>query len=365
MTVVNHPPKSSSQAYVPKFSPRHLGYRMPAEWEPHAATWLAWPHNEETWPDDMERIYVFHTALTCALAPYEAVHIMVSDESMARDVEARLRFAGCTANYTTHVIPTNDAWCRDYGPTYVIRHDDETSLPKRVGIDWTFNSWGQKYPPCDADNAAAPRMARVLGDMSISGGITLEGGAIDVNGQGTVLTTESCLLHPNRNPDVDRHGMEGKLQSILGASQIIWLGSGLEGDDTDGHVDQLARFVGPNRIALVADDDPASANYQALQENRRLLDAARNANGQPFEIVTLPSPPPSFHDVQRLPTSYANFYVANGCVLVPEFGFATDALAAATLQSLFPARKVIGLDCRFVVRGFGAIHCLTQQVPAV
>ena len=365
MTIVNHPPKSSSQAYVPQFSPRYLGYRMPAEWEPHASTWIAWPHNEETWPADLERVRVFHTALACALAPHEVVHIMVQDAAMARDVESRLRFAGCTGNYATHVIPTNDAWCRDYGATFVIRHDDETALPKRVGIDWSFNSWGHKYPPFDADNAAAPRMARVLGDMSVSGGITLEGGAIDVNGQGLVLTTEACLLNPNRNPDVDRRGLESKLQSILGASQVVWLGQGLAGDDTDGHVDQVARFVGPNRIAIVADDDPASANYEPLQDNRRRLEEARNAAGQPFEIVTLPSPPPSYHHDQRLPASYANFYVANGCVLLPEFGYATDKLAAATLQSLFPARRVIGLDSRFVVRGLGSIHCLTQQVPAV
>ncbi len=365
MAIVTHPPKSSSQAYVPQFSPRHLGYRMPAEWELHEATWLAWPHNQGTWPQLLEKVRVAYIELIKAISLHETVHLIVPNSDAITEAQSRLKHAACPVNVRLHIIPTNDAWIRDYGAMFVVRVDDETALPKRIGIDWGFNAWGNRYGNCDADNAVAPRMAQAMGNPSVSGGMVLEGGTIEQNGRGTLITTESVMLDGNRNANADREWFCSKALTMLGAGQVIWLEQGIADDATGGRVDQFARFAGPNRIALVADENPASANYEILRENRRRLRDARNPAGRPFDIVTLPATPPVDVGGKSMPASYANFYVTNGCVVVPQFGHASDRTACSTIQSLYPTRKVIGIDSRAIVRPQGGLHSLTLQVPAV
>jgi agmatine deiminase len=364
MATVNPPPKSSSQAYVPQFSPRHLGYRLPAEWEPHEAVWLTWPHNESTW-GSLEKVQAFYVKLISQLATYETVHLIVPTTEHVSTVKSRLKFADCPQNVLLHVMPTNDVWIRDYGSMFVSRVDDSTALPTRVGVDWGFNGWGRSSIPHDADNAIPHRMAQAMNTPSVAGGMVLEGGSVEVNGHGTMLATESGLINSHKNPSVDRDWVESKAATMLGVHKVIWLRGGIQGDATGGRIDQVARFVGPNRIAFVAESNAAGENYDLLQENRRRIGEARNSHGAPFDVVTLPAPVPFERDNQRMPASYANFYIANGCVLVPEFGYPTDQTAVATIQSLFPDRKVMGLDCREVVQPQGSLHCLTQQVPAV
>lgn len=364
MATVNDPPKSSSQAFVPQFSPRHLGYRLPAEWELHAATWLAWPHNLSTWDTDLDQVQAVFIQIIKAIANHETVYLVVPDEPTWAQAESRLKYADSSHNVVLQVISTDDAWIRDYGAMFVARVDDETSLPKRIGIDWGFNGWG-KQARYESDNAIATRMVQVMGNQSIAGGMVLEGGSIDSNGQGILLATEASLLDTNKNANADRSWFEAKAQTMLGASQVIWLAHGTEGDLTGGRVDQVARFAGPNRIALVDDVDPSSRNYEALQENRRRVAETTNYEGRHFEVVTLPAPVRVERDGQDLWGSYANFYVANSCVLVPQYGHAADQTAVATIQCLFPGRKVIGIDCRTLLRPQGSLHALTQQVPAV
>ena len=364
MATVHPPPKSSSQAYVPQFSPKHLGYRLPAEWEPHEAVWLAWPHHRPTWGDDQTQVHAAFIELIKTLAVFEKIHLIVPTIDGASDLKSQLKFANCPQNFLLHIMPTNDAWIRDYGAMFVSRLDDATALPKRVGVDWGFNGWGIASIETDSDNAIPPRMAQAVNSPSVSAGMILVGGAVDSNGQGTMLTTESALLDLARNDVSDREWVESKVATMLGVHQTIWLQGGIAHDTTGGRVDQVARFVGPNRIALVVDENKSNTNYEVLRENRRRVADARNASGQPFDIVTLPAPVPFERDGRQLPASYANFYLANGSVLVPQYGFPTDRTALSTIQSLFPARRAIGIDCRMLVQPQGSLHGLTQQVPA-
>ena len=343
-------------------TPSALGYRMPAEWEPHRGTWLSWPHKEASWPGKFGPVPKIFASMVRHLADHEEVHINVAGSGMEQEVRHLLADEGSGSNNVFfHYNPTNDAWCRDHGPIFVQREAGDRA---QAIIDWDFNAWGGKYPPYDLDDVIPSRIAGELGLPVFNPGIVMEGGSIDVNGRGTLLTTEACLLNPNRNPHLDRASIEAHLRAYLGVSHILWLGDGIEGDDTDGHVDDLTRFVSANTVVTVVEDDPADQNYEPLQNNLERLNRMTDQDGELLRVVTLPMPRPLHHDGQRLPASYANFYIANGVVLLPTYDPDRDQEASITLQSLFPDREVIGIDCTDLVWGLGAFHCVTQQWPS-
>ncbi len=345
-------------------TPAALGYRMPAEWEPHEATWLSWPHKEASWPGKFEPVPAVFAGLTKRLTASELVRINVADEDFAERVRVELRKARVDLSRVSfHFNPTNDAWCRDHGPMYVVRERD--GQRERAINDWGYNAWGNKYPPYDLDDVVPTRIAREFNEPLFTPNIVMEGGSLDVNGKGTLLTTESCLLNPNRNPHLTKAQIEQYLRDYLGVTHFLWLGDGIVGDDTDGHIDDLTRFVSADTIVTVIEEDPDDENYKPLKENYERLQTMRDQDGQPFRIVTMPMPGALYFDDQRLPASYANFYIANQSVLVPTYRHANDARALATLQSLFPTRQVIGIDCTDLIWGLGAIHCVTQQQPAI
>lgn len=343
-------------------TPLSLGYSMPAEWAPHRATWLSWPHNRETWPAALERVREVWIQMVCALAPHEQVSMLVNDEAAAQDVTARLKKAGAVlGNVTLLKIPTVDVWMRDYGPTFIIR--DSSAQPLACN-DWIFNGWGGKYKAYEDDDQVAREIAPRLEIPVFEHDIVLEGGSIEVNGAGTCLTTEQCLLNKNRNPRLSRAQIEDRLKDSLGVRHFIWLGDGIAGDDTDGHIDDIARFVDPSTVVCVVESNSKDDNYRVLQENFERLQGATDQHGERLSVVALPCPGAVFYDGARLPASYANFYIANDVVLVPVFDDPNDAQAMGILQDLFPLRRVIGLRCNEVVAGLGAIHCVTQQEPA-
>jgi len=353
-------------------TPRQLGYRMPAEWERHEATWLSWPRREGiSFPGRYDAIPAVWLAMVEALSTGELVHINVTDERQEAEVRVLLARSSRVRpeRVVLHLIPTDEPWCRDHGPVFVVRAAPRATVtdaaPELAVVDWRYNAWGGKYPPFEHDDAVPARVATLLGVPAFHPGIVMEGGSLDVNGQGTLLTTESCLLNPNRNPTLARADIERYLRDYLGVRTIVWLGEGIVGDDTDGHVDDLARFVAPSTVVTVVEDDPADANYRLLQDNLRRLRAARDQDGRPLELITLPTPGEVTRDGQRLPASYANFYVANEAVLVPTFSHPNDAAALATLRRCFPSRRVLGLESSELVWGLGACHCATQQQPAV
>jgi len=337
-------------------------YRMPAEWEPQAATWLAWPHNVSHWPDKFERIPPVYAAIIRALAPTERVHVCVNDAEMEASARNLLDQEGVDSQMMRNVhffkIPTDASWSRDHGPIFVKDASGST-----VAIDWIFNAWGAKYEPYDLDNAVPQKIAKLFSIPFISPGIILEGGSIDVNGKGSLLTTEQCLLNQNRNSHLSRQEIEGYLSTYLGISHVLWLKEGIVGDDTDGHIDDIARFVNPTTIVAAVETNPADVNYPILQENFNLLKAMRDQDGEPLHIVPLPMPKPVVFQGQRLPATYANFYIANSVVLVPLFNCEEDSRAMDILQSLFPDRTIKGIDCEDLVWGQGTLHCSTQQQP--
>lgn len=337
---------------------------MPAEWEPHEATWLSWPHKEASWPGAFEPVPEIVAQIVGVLAESELVRINVADEDMADGVRQLLRRGGVNLEALRfHLNPTNDAWVRDHGPIYVVRSLDGRG--ERAVIDWEYNAWGNKYPPYELDNAIPQRIAAEFGEPVFSPGIVMEGGSLDVNGRGDLLTTTSCLLNPNRNPDLSQPQIEQYLRDNLGVTNILWLGDGIVGDDTDGHIDDLTRFVSDDTVVTVIEPDPQDPNHAPLRDNLSRLKTLRLADGRPLRIVELPMPAAVLFEEQRLPASYANFLIANRRVLVPVFGDPHDQPVLDALQRLFPERMVVGIDCRALVWGLGAIHCLTQQQPAV
>jgi agmatine deiminase len=339
---------------------RLAGYRMPAEWEAHLATYMTWPHNLETWPGKFDPVPEQYAGVVAGLSRFETVRILVKDAAAAEHATALLSAVGARMESVEFVtLATNDSWIRDYGPIFVAGAGGV-----RLALDWKFNSWGEKYGPYDLDDVIPRRLAHQFGFECLEAPLVLEGGSIDVNGAGALLTTESCLLNPNRNAGMSKADIEDYLRVFLGVSNILWLGDGIAGDDTDGHVDDLARFVSRDTIVTVVEHDRADDNYQPLAENLERLHAMRDQGGKPFKIETLPMPPAFRHEGQRLPASYANFYIANGAVMVPTFGCPTDEPALTTLARLFPARKVLGFPCLDLVWGLGTIHCLSQQHPA-
>jgi len=325
--------------------------RWPAEWEPHRATWLAWPHNPDTWPAGLEATRSEFVEILRALAEAERVELVVPDAATGTEVRRRLGEAGlASANIGFHVLPSDDSWLRDTAPLFV---EDDAGAP--LALDFDFDAWGGKYPPWERDAALGARIAHAAGMPSQRPGFVLEGGSVEGDGAGTVLTTASCLLHPNREqPARTREQMEARLERWLGARQVVWLGDGIAGDDTDGHIDDIARFVAPGVVvAARADSGPDAATLAA---NRRLLVEAG------LEVHDLPMPHPSV--VPGCPASYANFLLANGLALVPTFDVAEDTRALDLLCDLLPGRRVVGVPCRALVTGLGAVHCLSQQEPA-
>jgi agmatine deiminase len=335
--------------------------RWPAEWERHAATWLTWPHNRDTWPHLLDRVEAAFVEMVRALLPHEEVRINVIDEAMEDDVRRRL--AGDADGPRFFHIPSDDAWARDHGPVFVLRED----APRLLVMDFDFDAWGGKYPPWDCDAAVAGRCAEAIGAARYQPGFVLEGGSIDGDGMGTILTTEACLLNGNRC----RHGdqprtralMESRLVETLGARQVIWLADGIVGDDTDGHIDDFARFVAPGRVVCAVEDEPADPNHAPLGDALLRLRDARDATGRALDVVPLPMPPPVLSEGERCPASYANFYLANGVALVPTFGAPTDERALGILAECLEGREIVAIDARDLVVGLGAVHCLTQQVP--
>ena len=331
---------------------------MPAEWARHRGTWLSWPHRESSWPGNFERVPAVIAEMVRHLAPGEEVHINVSGAEMESEVRGMLQRAKiATGNVHFHHNPTNDAWCRDHGPIFVQRGDEQLIL------DWGYNAWGGKYPPYDLDDVIPTRIAEELGISVAHPPMILEGGSIDVNGAGTLLTTEACLLNPNRNPGLSRETIETMLRDWLGVHHILWLGDGIVGDDTDGHIDDIARFTEARTVVTVVEEDPADENHALLQDNLHRLESMSDQDGMPLRIVTLPMPRAVVCEGQRLPASYANFYIGNEVVLLPAYDPPRDRVAQETLQRLFPTRRVVPIDCTALIWGLGAFHCLTQQWP--
>jgi agmatine deiminase len=346
-----------------KQTPAALGYRMPAEWHRHSATWLTWPKDPETWPDRVSQVEEIFVQIMAALAPNERVNLLVDDGETEQNVRQRCTFSG-SENIRFYRIQTVDSWIRDYGPNFLLNDRGELAYN-----DWLFNAWGNKYEELKKDNSIPALLESLLNIPRFEPGIVMEGGSIDVNGAGCLLTTEQCLLNPNRNPRLNRAEIEQYLKDYLGVQKVVWLGDGIVGDDTDGHIDDIARFVSPTTIVCAVEDDPADANYKLLQDNLERLRHMTDAQGQAFEILTLPMPgtisgkSSITRDLERLPASYANFYIANGVVLAPVFGHANDARVLETIRRLFPNRRVVGINCEPLVWGMGTIHCVTQQQP--
>lgn len=341
-------------------NPASLGFRMPAEWEPQAAVWLSWPHNNQTWPGHFRPIPAKFAEIVAAISRFEPVRI-----NAARSLQARARHliekAGADLSrveFFNH--PTNDAWCRDHGPIFV--KNDRTG---EVAVtDWMHNAWGGKYPPFDKDNTIPPKIAKALGVRRFEIRRVLEGGSLDVNGAGDLLTTESCLLNPNRNPELTKVDIEQMLRDNLGVQRIHWLGDGIVGDDTDGHVDDITRFFRADGIVTVVEKNQRDRNYRPLRENLERLHTLRTAAGKKFKVVELPMPKPVFCEGQRLPASYANFLILNGAVLMPAFRQPKrDTEAAEILANCFPGRHIVPIDCVDLVWGLGTLHCISQQQP--
>jgi agmatine deiminase len=353
-------------------TPRELGYRMPAEWEPHEATWLAWPHNPEDWPGKFQTIPWVYAEIVRLLSARELVHILVDDAKAGQRARSILGRVGATLDRVSfHLWPTNRVWTRDSGPIFV--RNGEGSL---AVTNWHFNAWA-KYSDWQLDDQVPGRVAKLLGVHSwkpsakLEDGsarrLVLEGGSIDTNGKGILLTTEECLLSnvQERNPGVDREKLEQAFHDFLGIDRVIWLGRGIAGDDTHGHVDDISRFVAPATIVTAVEPDSNDANHEPLAENLQQLKAARTLDGKQFTLLELPLPRPVIFRGQRLPASYANFYISNGLVLVPTFNDPHDRVALNILAEVFPNREVIGIHSVDLVWGLGTLHCMTQQQPAV
>jgi len=340
---------------------------MPAEWEPHAATWLAWPHYKLDWPGKFEPIPWVYAEIIRNLSPRERVELIVKDAAAEKVARTTLKRANAwNENVRFHRWPTNRVWTRDSGCAFVL---DEGAAGISA-MKWRFNAWA-KYPNWQHDEKIGSRMAEAAGASEIqptfgSKRVVLEGGSIEVNGSGTLITTEECLLSrvQQRNPGMKKKDYENVFARYLGATNVVWLGSGIVGDDTHGHVDDITRFVSPDTVVTCVDADPSSENYEALRENIRRLRDATTEDGKPLVTIDLPMPAPVYFEGRRLPASYANFYIANEIVLVPVFNDPNDRVALDILADLFPDRDVVPIYCGDLIWGFGAIHCMTQQQPA-
>ncbi|MEO5997313.1 MAG: agmatine deiminase family protein [Chitinophagaceae bacterium] len=342
-------------------SPKELGYNFPAEFAPHRATWLSWPHKEASWPGKIHSIYPNYCEFIKELTTGEIVCINVNNEAMQYFAIKYLQESGVDLHKVEFFLhPTNDAWCRDHGPAFLT--NPQADKPKII-VDWNYNAWGYKYPPFNLDDVIPTLIGKHYNIPVYHPGIVMEGGSIEVNGKGTLLTSKCCLLNPNRNPTLNQEQIEGYLRNYYGVEQILWVEEGIEGDDTDGHIDDTVRFVNEDTVLTVVEENKKDANYRLLQQNLRQLKQMRILNGRQLNIAELPMPMPVIYEDQRLPASYANFYIANQSVIVPTFRCANDDRALQIIQQCFPGKKVIGIDSTDLIWGLGSFHCLSQQEP--
>ena len=373
-------------------TPKDLGYYFPAEFAEHEATWLSFPHKEASWPGKIDTIYPNYSAFVKELALSEKVRVNVNDEAMKAFAVKHFEKAGVNMNQVEFFIhPTNDAWCRDHGPAFLIKKSEVGSRKSDVTagiqhrtsnighpisdighqtsnkavIDWGYNAWGNKYPPYDLDDVIPTLIAKQFNLPVFYPGIVMEGGSVEFNGKGTLLTSTACLLNPNRNPHLKQKQIEQYLCDYYGVEQILWVDEGIVGDDTDGHIDDTVRFVNENTVLTVVEENKSDENYALLQHNLRQLKQMRLLNGQQLNIVELPMPDEIIYEDQPLPASYANFYIANKSVIVPTYRCAKDDKALQIIQQCFPERKVVGIDSTDIIWGLGSFHCLSQQEPKV
>lgn len=344
-------------------TPSDLGYYFPAEFAPHDATWLSWPHKEASWPGKINAIYPYYAEFVSLLSRSEKVCINVNDEAMRSFAATHIERAGADMRRIEFFFhPTNDAWCRDHGPAFLINPSADA---KKVIVDWNYNAWGGKYPPFDLDDVVPTLIAAHYKIPVYHPGIIMEGGSVEFNGAGTVLTSDCCLLNKNRNPQLGRADIEEYLHHYYGVQQVLWIPEGIAGDDTDGHIDDTVRFVNADTVISAVEGDRHDENFEPLQTNLNALKKMRLQNGKQLNIVELPMPDAVIYEEQRLPASYANFYIANNVVIVPTFRCNNDERALRIIQECFPNRRVAGIDSTEIIWGLGSFHCLSQQEPAV
>jgi len=344
-------------------TPKSLGYSFPAEFAQHDAIWLSWPHKEESWPGKIATIYPSYCAFVKTVALTERVNINVGTDKMRQGAAKMLELAGVDMSKVQFYLhPTNDAWCRDHGPSFLTRNNPEH--PKAI-VDWNINAWGGKYPPYDLDDVIPTRIAEQLNLPVFYPEIIMEGGSVDFNGAGTVITSTCCLLNPNRNPHLNQAQIEKYLGDYYGIEQVLWVSEGIVGDDTDGHIDDTVRFVNEDTVLTVVESNVLSENFDLLQKNLKELKTMRLANGKQLNIVELPMPADVIYEEQLLPASYANFYISNGHIIVPTYQCAQDDQAMQIIQTCFPTREVVGIDSSDIIWGLGSFHCLSQQEPSL
>lgn len=343
--------------------PKQQKYYFPAEWHPHDATWITFPHNDHSWQGDkLQAMYPEYFALIREISRGEKVCINVNDDVLVDFIKKQLpHYEIDEKQIVFHVHPTNDAWCRDHGPAFLLHQETN----EKIIVDWGYNAWGGKYPPFNDDNDLPLAIARLKKLPVVSPGIIMEGGSVEFNGKGTVLTSRSCLLNPNRNPHLSQKEIEDYLCDYYGVEQVLWVSDGIVGDDTDGHIDDTVRFVNEDTVVAVVEQNQADENYEVLQQNLSELKQMRLLNGKPLNIIELPMPEAVVIDGFRAPGSYANFYICNAGVLVPTFDCPQDQIALNILSKLFTDRPVIGLSAKQIIWGQGSFHCLTQQEPSI
>jgi len=343
-------------------TPKQLGYTFPAEFAKHEATWLSWPHKEASWPGKINTIFPYYSQFIKELAKSEVVRINVVDEKMKAFALEHIQNAGADISKIEFFIhPTNDAWCRDHGPAFLINEKEK----KKAIVDWNYNAWGGKYPPYDLDDVIPTLIGKHYGLEVFYPGIIMEGGSVEFNGAGTVMTSTACLLNPNRNPHLSQEQIEEYLCNYYGMEQVLWVDEGIVGDDTDGHIDDTVRFTNEDTVITVVEENKNDENYDLLQHNLKQLKQMRLLNGKQLNIVELPMPEELIYNDLRLPCSYANFYIANHAVIVPTFRCSKDDNALQIIQSCFLNREVIGIDSTEIIWGLGSFHCLSQQEPAI
>lgn len=335
--------------------PASLGYVMPAEWEPHSRCWMAWPCRDEVWGEHMDAARTAYADVARAIADFEPVTLVCNPADVA---EASLTLGNGT-KIDVVSMEIDDSWLRDSGPTFLLDRNGHLA-----GAHWRFNAWGQKYQPYSRDAVVAKQILKHVGARRFRAPFVLEGGAVHVDGEGTVLTTEQCLLNPNRNPDVTKAQVEQNLRDWLGVSTVIWLPEGIEDDETDGHVDEIACFVRPGVVLALSTDDKSDGNFDTLQTNLDILRSAKDAKGRPLQVIEVPQPARQEHNGKRLSLSYVNFYIANGGIVMPAFDVAEDERAFRIIRDAFPNRRVVQVHARDIFLGGGGIHCITQQQPS-
>jgi len=343
-------------------TPASLGFYFPAEWHKHEATWLSWPHKEESWPGTIELIFPYYAQFVKYLAESEKVRINVAGDQMQQFAIEHLEKAGADLGQVEfYHFATNDAWCRDHGPAFLLHKDKK----EKAVIDWGYNAWGNKYPPYDLDDVIPTKIAKQFGLRLFEPGIVMEGGSVEFNGAGTILTSTCCLLNENRNPHLKKAEIEKFLCDYYGQQQVLWVDEGIVGDDTDGHIDDTIRFVNEDTVLTVIEENKADENYKLLQSNLKQLKKMRLASGKQLNIIELPMPDPIVFEDQRLPASYANYYISNKYVIVPTYRCAKDEKAMQIIQAAHPGRKVVGIDSTEIIWGLGSFHCLSQQELAL